>query len=77
MQISEFPQDFESNPESKAFELFLQELENSITTNEKIQHQSRILGKLKKKIPKMEHLDEYKSLYMKTFLVPKKYIILQ
>ena len=76
MQISEFPEGFDSNPEAKACKLFLQGLENS-TENDKIQHQNQILGKLRKKIPQMKHLDEFKSLYMKTFLLPKKYIILK
>ena len=73
MQISEFPEGFDSNPEAKTFKLFLQGLENS-TNNDNFQHQNTILEKLRKKIPKMKNLDEFQSLYMKTFLFPKKYI---
>ena len=68
----EFHEAFEAIPEAKAFKIFFQHLDNS-KIETKIQHESNILEKLRKKIPKMKNLEEFKNLYAKAFLPTKMF----
>ena len=72
--IIEFHEAFESIAGAKAFKSFFQSLDSS-KIETKIQHESQILEKLKKKIPKMKNLEEFKNLYVKTFLQIKMFIL--
>ena len=69
--IFEFPDIFDSKPESKVFKSFLQQLENSHNFN-KISHQQHILEKVKIKIPLLKDIEELKNHYVKSFLTCKK-----
>lgn len=71
----EFHEAFESLPEAKAFMNFFQSLDYS-KVETKIQQESNILEKLRKKIPKMKNLEEFKNLYAKTFLPIKMFILI-
>ena len=73
--ILEFNEAFESIPEAKAFKSFFQSLDYS-KIESKIQNESNILEKLRKKFHKMKNLEELKNLYAKTFLQIKMFTLI-
>lgn len=73
LPISEFPDVFDSKPESKVFKSFFQQLE-SISNVDKIRHQQQILEKLKIKAPILKNIEELKNHYFKSFMTCKKFI---
>ena len=72
MPIIESHEAFEFIPEAGAFKSFFQLLDSS-NIEKKIQNESNILEKLRKRIPKMKNLEELKNLYAKAFLQTKMF----